>query len=109
MRLILPGTKYGIDGKPRDLPVRPVRIDPSDYSVLEWHEEQSIDDIVDALEKAPEAPGAGDLWDTPLPGVEASQPRRAALAADVEAYLAAGGTITQCEPGERSGVFDGWD
>ena len=111
--MVLPGSLYGIDNKPRESgSIRPLRLNRTDYSILldkDFVGDFDLEDIVEALERTPERLGEGDLWLTPMPGVEASERRREALQADVEQYLANGGTITYCEPGEKSGVFDAGD
>lgn len=97
--IVLPGTRYGFDGKPRE----PLNFNTENWEyVYEWN--PSIHgDIEDYEEGDLEL---ADAWGLQAPSQRCKHKESEVLASDVEQFLANGGEIKHYEPHERSGVFD---
>jgi len=103
----LPGSLFGtlIGGGAK---TKRLKFDDNDYSPLLDSESitgYEAEDLAEAIEKASGNESNGDLWVTPLPGPEASQGRREAIARDVEEYLTNGGQIDVLPPGGSDGGY----
>jgi len=101
----LPGSLFGtLMGE--GTKTKRLKFDDNDYSPLLDSESvtgHEAEDLAEAIERASGSESSGDLWVTPVPGVEASQGRREALARDVEEYLTNGGQIDVLPPGGKDG------
>lgn len=105
--VILRGTPFGLDGKPR-LPT-PLQFDDVDYSyLLDMPDSMDVNELVDYLD-ATEYSGLAEAW-AYIDGYHIDKEAQKAIRDATADYLADGGEISYYRMGEISGIdFDDWD